>query len=173
MSLIKEQKITSKSVVGGTEDLYYCYFTFNSGNSLAFTIGYWALKQCGLMSINGVQSAVRATKQEIEEALQVVIGGIGIYSEAGNIMFSISETYWKHAKDRPEKETLYAYLVNHPNTRIIHQMRNNAHPSGYGNGGNHMLICMLHLYPDQVGYDKAGDYGTTELLELKPNAKQT
>lgn len=173
MSPIKEQKIISKTGVGGTEDLYSCYFTFNSGHSLSFTVGYWALKQCGLMSINGIQTAGRASNQEIDEALQVVIGGIGVYSEAGNIMFSIMDTYWKHAKYSPEQQTLYAYLVNHPNTRIIHQMRNNAHPSDCGSGGNHMLICMLHLYPDQVGYDKAGDYGTTELLELKPNAKQT
>ena len=173
MSLIKEQKITRKTGVGGTEDLYSCYFTFNSGYSLSFTVGYWALRQCGLMSISGIQSAGRASNQEIEEALQVVIGGIGVYSEAGNIMFSISDTYWKHAKYSPEQQTLYAYLVNHPNTRIIHQMRNNAHPSGYGDGGSHMLICMLHLYPDQVGYDKAEDYGTLDIRELRSNAKQT
>lgn len=103
----------------------------------------WALRVCGLSSIQNLSYIdLQGTKaKDFIDNLWTNKGpGYDSYSKSGNLLFAFT------SKQYQQKETLPVlnYLVEHPNTKIIHFYKNNAH------GPSVVFIAMYHAFPSEV-----------------------
>lgn len=103
----------------------------------------WALRVCGLSSIQNlsfIDLQGTEAKDFIDNLWTNKAPGADSYSKSGNLLFAFTSSQYK------QKETLPVldYPVQHPNTKIIHFYKNNAH------GPSVVFIAIHHVYPTQV-----------------------
>ncbi len=103
----------------------------------------WALRVCGLSSIQNlsyIDLQGTEAKDFIDNLWTRKAPGADSFSKSGNLLFAFTSSQYQ------KKETLPVldYLVQHPNTKIIHFYKNNAH------GPSVVFIAMYHAFPSQV-----------------------
>lgn len=93
---------------------------------------------CGLLELCAFSSC-SVTKEKAPDYLKVLSKAY-TYSNNGNFLFSISSEQLKTTTG------LLGYLLKHPNTKIIHAYKNNAH------GPSCVFICIHHRDPEDVEF---------------------
>lgn len=111
--------------------------------------GYWdsdsmGVKVCGLTELAGF--GYNTVPEPYDKFLENIAKKTGWNGKTqGNFLFAVT--------DRQIRELTWAkflqYMMNHPNTKVIHSYTNNAHEPY-----NKVLICIHHMFPEQV---KVGD----------------
>lgn len=100
------------------------------------------MQTCGLMDIGNL-SYVALEGQTCKEFLAELIKKFGYRSPGeGNILFAVSSNQLKNMNIT--KKSFITFLLEHPNTAIIHHYKNNAHDP------NWVFICMHHAHPAAV-----------------------
>jgi hypothetical protein len=116
------------------------YGTFNHKGSL---ITRWALRVCGLSAIQNlsyIDLGLESPKSFIDGLWTNTAPGSDSYSKSGNLLFAFTSNQYKQRKTLP----VLRHLLEHPNTKIIHFYKNNAH------GPSIVFIAIHHVYPKQV-----------------------
>ena len=109
---------------------------------------YWGLKTCGLRTIWNLYKI--GTPKEHEKTYKELIDKTQYDNEiCGNLLFSVTEY------NLNRKDSFGTWLFNHPNTKLIHHYKNNAH------GPHIVFICINH-------FDKEG----VHLPNMKNNTKK-
>ncbi len=101
----------------------------------------WCLGTCGLTGIWRLDSSFGINKPEEWLEKAGFLTGYGGKNQ-GNFLFAIDSEQLKEYKENNNE--LLTYLLSHPNTKIIHAYKNNAH------GPNVVFICIHHMFPEQV-----------------------
>lgn len=101
------------------------------------------LRVCGLIELSSMSSGQFMGTPEQYEAKLDEIGAKFHYNSPkgeGNFLFSLSSSQIQSYGD----VGFIGWLVHHPNTKIIHYYKNNAH------GPSVVFIFIHHRWPDQV-----------------------
>lgn len=116
------------------------YGTYNHKGSL---ITRWVLRVCGLTAIQN-HSYINLDGEKPQDFVDGLFEkdspGCDSYSKSGNLLFGFSSSQYIQRSSLP----VLRYLLEHPNTKIIHFYQNNAH------GPSVVFIAIYHAYPDQV-----------------------
>jgi hypothetical protein len=121
-----------KKVNGITLTGWHCHDTNAEG-----------LSTCGLaeLSFKGyTESKTEPQHAALREELATVGTNWGGKNN-GNFVFSVTSQQIIEANTN---DTFRGWLLNHPNTQVMHYYKNNAH------GPNIIFLCVHHMYPDKV-----------------------
>lgn len=114
------------------------------------------LRVCGLTELSSFAAGnFTGTPEQYEERLDEIGAKFNYNSKKGegNFLFSLSSPQIKNYK----KIGFIQYLIEHPNTKIIHYYKNNAH------GPSVIFIFIHHRWPEQVSRTMINN--TTKILK--------
>lgn len=107
--------------------------------------GYWdpdsrGVNVCGLTELSGfMYNMVKPPYEKYLEKIAKLTGWMGRLQ--GNFLFAVDKTQVIKASGG----SFITFLLEHPNTMVIHSYHNNAHAPN-----NLVLICIHHMFPDKV-----------------------
>lgn len=118
--------------------------SYGTHNHKGTLITRWALRVCGLTAIQNhsyIDLKGEKPQEFVDGLFEKDSPGADCYSQSGNLLFGFSSSQYI------QRESLHVlrYLLEHPNTKIIHFYKNNAH------GPSVVFIAVYHVHPKEVG----------------------